>query len=339
MKKIKTAFIYKPSNPYMSKTAWATTYYHFFMNALNRHADLDMAYFPAEKKFDVSKLRDKFDIILLWENHPWGSPDELSGIQNLDIPVICRINDAHDAKIKGKIDYHEKYKIDHYFGYLPERFFYKYYPKNFKYKVIFYGVEPKLYENLTPYSKRIKKKILCSGAAATTKFSSRLRDIIRGNIWRLPASFAGAREQSLWTHYKLRTKCIELPYVDYTSTLQHEYINDKYPLLLMKYSASIAADTVAPVVKYWENPAAGCLTFMEVTEKNQAAILGFEDGKNAIFINEKNYEKKFSDYISDPNNSKWSEIAENGRKYTMNNLTNDIAANSLVNLFKEYTIN
>ena len=339
MKKIKTAFIYKSSNPYMSKTAWATTYYHFFMNALNRHADLDMAYFPAEKKFDVSKLRDKFDIILLWENHPWGSPDELSGIQNLDIPVICRINDAHDAKIKGKIDYHEKYKIDHYFGYLPERFFYKYYPKNFKYKVIFYGVEPKLYENLTPFSKRIKNKILCSGAVATTKFSSRLRDIIRGNIWRLPASFAGAREQSLWTHYKLRTKCIELPYVDYTSTLQHEYINDKYPLLLMKYSASIAADTVAPVVKYWENPAAGCLTFMEVTEKNQAAILGFEDGKNAIFINEKNYEKKFSDYISDPNNSKWSEIAENGRKYTMNNLTNDIAANSLVNLFKEYTIN
>ena len=323
MKKIKTAFIYKPSNPYMSKTAWATTYYHFFMNALNRHADLDMAYFPAEKKFDVSKLRDKFDIILLWENHPWGSPDELSGIQNLDIPVICRINDAQDAKIKGKIDYHEKYKIDHYFGYLPERFFYKYYPKNFKYKVIFYGVEPKLYENLTPYSKRIKKKILCSGAAASTKFSSRLRYIIRG-------------EQSQWKHYKLRTKCIELPYVDYTSTLQHEYINDKYPLLLMKYCTSIAACSSFPVIKYWESTAAGCLTFMEVTEKNQANILGFNDGKNAIFINEKNYEKKLSDYISDPNNAKWSEIAENGRYYTMNNLTNDVASNSLVEIFREY---
>ena len=325
MKKIKTAFIYKPSNPYMSKTAWATTYYHFFMNALNRHADLDMAYFPAEKKFDVSKLRDKFDIILLWENHPWGSPDELSGIQNLDIPVICRINDPQDTT-KGKIDYHEKYKIDHYFGYLPERFFHKYYPKNFKYKVIFYGVEPKLYENLTPYSKRIKKKILCSGAAASTKFSSRLRYIIRG-------------EQSQWKHYKLRTKCIELPYVDYTSTLQHEFINDKYPLLLMKYCTSIAACSSYPVIKYWESTAAGCLTFMEVTEKNQANILGFEDGKNAIFINEKNYEKKLSEFISDPKNTKWSEIAENGRKYTMNNLTNDNAANSLVNLFKEYTIN
>ena len=323
MKKIKTAFIYKPSNPYMAKTAWATTYYHFFMNALNRHADLDMAYFPAEKKFDVSKLRDKFDIILLWENHPWGSPDELSGIQNLDIPVICRVNDAHDAIKKGKIAYHEKYKIDHYFGYFSDRFFHEYYPKNFKYKVIFYGVEPKLYENLTPYSKRIKKKILCSGAAASTKFSSRLRYIIRG-------------EQSQWKHYKLRTKCIELPYVNYTSTLQHEYINDKYPLLLMKYCTSIAAHSLYPVIKYWESTAAGCLTFMEVTEKNQANILGFEDGKNAIFINEKNYEKKLSDYISDPNNAKWSEIAENGHHYTMANLTNDIASNSLVEIFKEY---
>jgi len=323
MKKIKTAFIYKPSNPYMSKTAWATTYYHFFMNALNRHPELDMAYYPAEKKFDVSKLRDKFDIILLWENHPWGSPDELSGIQSLDMPVICRINDAHDAKTKGKIVYHEKYKIDHYFGYLPERYFHKYYPKNFKYKVIFYGVEPKLYANLTPFSKRIKDKILCSGAAASKKLSFRFKDILRG-------------DRSMWKHYKLRTKCIELPYVDYTTTLQHEYINDKYPLLLMKYSSSIAASSIFPVIKYWESTAAGCLTFMEVTEKNQANILGFKDGENAIFINEKNFENKFADYISDQNNPKWFEIAENGRNYTMNNLTNDVATNSLVELFKEY---
>jgi len=326
MKKIKTAFIYKQSNPYMSKTAWATTYYHFFMTALNRHQELEMSYFPAEKIFDTSKLRDKFDIILLWENHSWGSPDELVGISDLNIPVICRINDAHDAKIKGKIAYHEKYKIDHYFGYLPETFFYKYYPKNFKYKEIFYGVEPDLYKNLTPFSKRIKEKILCSGAAGSKKISFRLKDMLRG-------------EQSLWKHYHLRTKCIELPYVDYTTTLQHEYINDKYPHLLMKYSAAIASHSLYPVIKYWENTAAGCLTFMEVTEKNQANVLGFQDGKNAIFINEKNYQNKFSEYISDPNNPKWIEIAEDGQKYTMEHLTNDVAANVLVSLFKEYVSN
>ena len=250
MKKIKTAFIYKKSNPYMSQTAWATTYYHFFMNALNRHDELEMTYFPAENEFDAAKLKNKFDIILLWENHPWGTPDVLHGISDLNIPVICRINDAHDAKIKGKIDYHEKYKIDYYFGYMPEPFFYKYYPKNFKYKEIFYGVEPDLYQNLTPYSERIEKKILCSGAAANKKVSSRLKDVLRG-------------EQSLWKHYKLRTKCIDLPYVDYTTTLQHEYINDKYPLLLMKYRGSIASHSLYPVIKYWESAAAGCVTFMD----------------------------------------------------------------------------
>ena len=75
---------------------------------------------------------------------------------------------------------------------------------------------------------------------------------------------------------------------------------------------------------------------MEMTEKNQAEILGFKDGENAIFINENNYQQRFADFLSDPENSKWEEIAQNGREYTINNLTNDIAANSLVELFKEY---
>ena len=321
MKKIKTAFIYKPSNPYMSKTAWATTYYHFFMNALNRHTELEMAYFPAEKQFDVSKLRGKFDIILLWENNSWGSPDELNGIQNIDIPVICRVNDAHDAKMKGKIPYHEKYKIDHYFGYLQEPFFHKYYPSSFKYKEIFYGVEPKLYENLTPFSARIKDKILCSGAAASTSVIYRLKDIRRG-------------AQSLWKLYKLRTKCIELPYVDYTPALQHKYVNDYYPKLLEKYSASIAATTYHPNIKYWENAAAGCLTFMEITKLNRGSFLGYRDGESCIFINQKNYERKFEEYLSDPKNPKWKDIANTGREFTFQNYTNDKAVDSLIELMQ-----
>lgn len=323
--KIRVAFIYKESNPYMSGKAWATTYYHFFMDALRRHPELEMSYFPAESSFDTLKLKNNFDAILLWENHPWGTPDELIGIKNLDIPVVCRINDAHDAIVKGKIQYHEKYKIDHYFGYLPESFFYKYYPKNFKYKVIIYGVESSLYENVTPFSQRIKNKILCSGAAASTKLSTQMFERLM--------RFKG--EMSLYKHYKLRTMCIKLPYVDYTATLQHEYVNDKYPLLLMKYAGSVAAHSLYPVIKYWESTAAGCLTFMEVTEKNRADILGFKDGENAIFINEKNYKKKLEEFIGDPNNSKWEEMAEAGREYTMKNLTNDVAAESLVSIMKE----
>lgn len=324
-KKIRVAFIYKSSNPYMSKKAWATTYYHFFMDALKRNQELDVSYFPAEKSFDTSILKNNFDVILLWENHPWGTPDELIGIKNLNIPVICRINDAHDAKIKGKIAYHEKYKIDYYFGYLPASFFYKYYPKNFKYKVIIYGVEPSLYENLTPFSQRIKNKILCSGAAASTKFHTQLFERI--------VRFRG--ETSMYKHYKLRTMCIKLPYVDYTTTLSHKYVNDDYPKLLAQYCTSIASHSLYPVIKYWESTAANCLTFMEITEKNHADILGFKDNETAIFINEKNYKQKFQEYLEDPNNPKWEQIANAGREYTMANLTNDKAVKSLVELMKE----
>ena len=325
MKKIRVAFIYKSSNPYMSKKAWATTYYHFFMDALKRNEELDVSYFPAEKSFDTSTLKNNFDIILLWENHPWGSPDELIGIENLNIPVICRINDAHDAKIKGKIEYHEKYKIDYYFGYLPESFFYKYYPKNFKYKVIIYGVEPSLYQNLTPFSQRIKNKILCSGAAASTKLTARLfEQIIR---------FRG--ENSMLKHYKLRTMSIKLPYVDYTTTLNHKYVNDNYPKLLGQYQTSIASHSLYPVIKYWESTASNCLTFMEITEKNGAEILGFKNNETAIFINEQNYKQKFEEYLTDPDNSKWEDIANAGREYTMQNLTNDNAVESLVEIMKE----
>ena len=324
-KKIRVAFIYKSSNPYMSKKAWATTYYHFFMDALKRNQELDVSYFPAEKSFDTSILKNNFDVILLWENHSWGTPDELIGIKNLNIPVICRINDAHDAKIKGKIAYHEKYKIDYYFGYLPESFFYKYYPKNFRYKVIIYGVEPSLYENLTPFSQRIKNKILCSGAAASTKISTQLFERI--------VRFRG--ETSMYKHYKLRTMCIKLPYVDYTTTLGHKYVNDEYPKLLAQYCTSIASHSLYPVIKYWESTAANCLTFMEITEKNHADILGFKDNETAIFINEKNYKQKFQEYLEDPDNPKWEQIANAGREYTLTNLTNDKAVESLVQIMKE----
>ena len=309
----------------MSKKAWATTYYHFFMDALKRNQELDVSYFPAEKSFDTSILKNNFDVILLWENHPWGTPDELVGIKNLNIPVICRINDAHDAKIKGKIAYHEKYKIDYYFGYLPESFFYKYYPKSFRYKVIIYGVEPSLYENLTPFSQRIKNRILCSGAAASPKISTQLFErVIR---------FRG--EISMYKHYKLRTMCIKLPYVDYTTTLSHKYVNDDYPKLLAQYRTSIASHSLYPVIKYWESTAANCLTFMEITEKNRADILGFKDNETAIFINEKNYKQKFQEYLEDPDNPKWEQIANAGRDYTMENLTNDHAVESLVDIMKE----
>src|SRR5437660_12927794 len=107
-KKIRVAFIYKEFSDAVSGNYFASTYYHFFMDALIRNEKINITYFPAKNSFDTTILKDKFDIILLCDNHPSGTPDELIGIQELNIPVVCRVNDPHDVHSKGKIKYHEK---------------------------------------------------------------------------------------------------------------------------------------------------------------------------------------------------------------------------------------
>ena len=135
-------------------------------------------------------------------------------------------------------------------------------------------------------------------------------------------------------HYKLRTICNRLPYVVHPLNLKSEYYGNNYPKLLEQYATAIAANTLSPVMKYLEIPAAGCLTFMEMTEKNDGCYLGFKDGETSIFMNEKNYKKKFEEFLNDPDNKKWQEIASAGREHVMSNLTNEKAVESLVKLMR-----
>jgi len=323
-KKIRVAFIYKKSNIFLSLKHFDTTYYHFFMDALKRNSCIDVTYFPSDNEFDTHKLKGKFDIILLYENWNYNVPDKLIGIDKIGIPVIARCGDFHATKKYDIISFHEKYNIDYYFGFSHPDYFYKFYPKKFKYKTIIFGLEKSLYQNISPFDDRKKNKILLSGAIAHRNLSSKLK-------WKLKKPTNG---DSIF-EYKLRTICSNLPYVDYTSTLNHDYIGDKYPLLLEKYQASIASTTNFPTIKYWEIPAAGCLTFMEITKKNNGEYLGFIDDESSIFINEKNYQDKFNEYLENPNLEKWKRIAENGRNHAMKNLNNDIATKELVDLMTE----
>ena len=294
------------------------------MKALNRNNQIDVSNFPTKRSFDTSTLKNNFDVILLWSNNEWGMPDELKNIQSLDIPVIARAADAGDAK--RSINLHKKWKIDYYFGFLDKSFFYELYPSHFKYKTIIFGLESSLYDVVTPFNERIKTRILNSGAIGNTKLISRIINSTRNPKW------------NALTCYKLRTKCVKLPYVDYTPTLNHDYVNDRYPILLQKYAAAIAANSYNPNMKYWEIAASGCLTFMEITKKNRGQFLGYEDGKHAIFINEENYKEKFQEYLDDPENSRWKKIAEAGRDYTLKNFNNDTAVSSLVKLIKSLSV-
>ena len=144
------------------------------------------------------------------------------------------------------------------------------------------------------------------------------------------------QKRSAWYFYKLRTKCNYLSYVDHSSIQGNNYPNTNYPEYLSQYRAAIAATTYYPTQKYLEIPAAGCLAFMEFTKINDGSYLGFVDNETAIFINEKNYERKFENFLADPDNPKWEEIATKGRQYVLENLSNDQATNSLVKLMREF---
>ena len=318
---LRVAFIYEKSNIFLSGTHFDNIYYNFFINALKRNSSIQVTDYPTEKEsFDTKILKDNTDIILLFTNNEFGMPKKLIGIQELDIPVISMLGDPGVAK--QSIPYHKKFKIDYYFHFLHESFVHELYPLNFKYKQIIFGVEPTLYDKVTPFKNRIKNKILNSGAIGNTKFISRIINSIRNPKW------------NALQCYNLRTKCSTLPYVDYTPTLNHKFVNDQYPVLLQKYAAGIAANSINPNVKYWEISAAGCLTFMEITKKNKGRFLGYEDGKTAIFINENNYQEKFQEFLSDPDNPKWEKIANAGRDYTLKHFSNDVGVSSLVDLMK-----
>jgi len=326
-RKIRISFIYKDCLS-LSERNFFTQHRNLFLKALKRNENIDVSYYLCDAVFDVSKIQDKTDVILLYEDQNiWANciPNELLGIKNTNIPVIVKIGDPWSATKYDVKASNEKYKIDGYFGTYASDFFYKYYPTNFKYKCILYGVESSLYQDVMLFEKRIKNRILNSGAVASSKLSNRIF-----------AKFTKGEDDPI-KHYKLRTMCNKLPYVDYTPTLGHEYIGDKYPLLLQKYSTAIAATTDIYTMKYFEMPAAGCLTFMEVTEKNYAKSLGYRDGESAIFINEKNYKEKFQEYLSDTNNPLWKQIASLGREHAMKNFNNDKGVKSLVELIKEFT--
>jgi hypothetical protein len=317
-KKIKTriAFIYSPCET-LTKDYFFTISYHFFMTALKRHPEIEISYISVIDIFDVLDLKGKFDVILLFENRIHCVPKKLINIKKSGIPVIVRVGDLHISKIYDTGNFHDEFNVSAYFGYQHSKNFYNYFPKNYDYQVVLYGLEPSLYKNLKPFSERIPNKILNSGAIGNTKFFSKIINQIRN-------------PENALHHYKLRTKCNKLNYVDYTPTLQHEYVGDKYPLLLEKYMASIAATTINYTTKYFEIPAAGCLSFMEVNNLNGAEKLGFKDFENSVFINEQNYEKKFNEFLETVNDPKWEKIAKSGHEHVMKNLTNDNAVDSLL---------
>ena len=301
--------------------------YHFFSDALPRHPHLDVQFMGHyANRLDVSTIAREYDVVLLPRIDDPTQVMALKGIRDESIPVIGYATDPHTYLKHDMLKMYADLKIDHTFHNFHPATFYKYYPTHIKYTQIPHGVEPRLYETVRPWEERVDDHLAISGILEESRnLPQRLYD-----RWyrKRPAALRPNH------HYKLRTRCSGLPYVVHTRDIFPNQGTDQLPEVLSSFRAAIAATTTVPTTKYMETPAAGCLTFMEVTDQNQAITLGYEDGKTAVFIDESNYQDRFQEYLDDPGDPKWRRIADAGRTYTMNNLTNDTAADKLYSLMR-----
>ena len=296
-----------------------------FIESIRRNRSMDVTQVTCDKRMDLSGMGGDYDIILF----PFVTLDlasKVCGVKDSGIPVVAHSGDPHDPK---KLDMSAAYKRLNialfYARYAPSSF-YKYHPRSSKYETVIWGLEPSLYADLKPYGKRIPDTIVISGVIPDTP------SFARRAFWRYVRRYPP--DLITWNHYRLRTMCARLPYVVHTQTILPGQTGLELPAILSRYRAAIAATTTIPTFKYLEMPAAGCLTFMEITEENDGRYLGYEDGKSAVFIDETNYKSRLREYLDTHSDPKWQEIAQAGQRHTLENLTNDNAAGRLAILMR-----
>ena len=349
---MRITFIYPANDKFYSGKYFDNNYYNFLVRALSEHPDVEYTKLPISREFDATRLRGKTDAVILSAIRNYNMP-KITGLSSLDVPILAKVGDFHDSKRYGTgVKNYDDWRVDCLFNFLPVQYFYDWYPTHMNYKTIFFGVEPSLYRTPKPYDQRIKEQILVSGATDEVdplasrmpylKWLSRSMrySLKRQLIWvrRLTEPNVSLYRKVRYPHhtsyhfYKLRTDCKLLPYV----TDQTKYARDlPYESLLYNYCGAIAATTPFPTIKYWETAAAGCLTFMEITAHNYGDYLGFRDGVNCVTINEGNYTEKFEKFLDNPDS--YAGIADMGRKYAIKNFNNDVAADRLVSLIREFT--
>ena len=285
MNPIKVAMVYSSAHQTLTGTNTIKTHYYFFNCAMHRSKNLEVDYFDSLHRINVSNLERNYDIVLLPEIDIATSL-ALRGIRDCNIPVFGRPHDSHKVLKQDMIGLADSLKVDWCFDFYAPATFYDYYPKRFRYEVVHIGLEPSLYKHEAPWADRTPDRIGISGALDRP-------DLLHKMYYRV--YLKRPKELSSDFHYKLRTKCNKLPYVVHTRDIYRGQGTDQLHGILSMFRSAIAATTTYPTIKYKETPAAGCLTFMEITERNHGSILGYEDGKSAVFIDESNYKERFQE--------------------------------------------
>jgi hypothetical protein len=298
---IKIAFLWKPENYFLSGNNANNVFYHFFMKELNQHPLLNVDYIKVKTGADCRAYKN-YDALLFVNPFEKFTP-RLENMQDLNIPKFAMSGDCHAFELAKPtiLSYGEDIN---YFFITSEKYFYKFFPKEYKYKQIIFGLDPEegIYKDIPSFSGRIENEILNTGLLNPT-------------------------------YHALRIACNGLDYVKYIP--KKEYVGDDFSSLLTRYKAAIAANTLYCTFKPLEVALAGCVPFLEITELNEGFDLGFRDGIDAVFINEDNYKDKFTEYLKTKDDIKWENMANKARKFVLDNYTIKHGVDKLVDYIKE----
>lgn len=322
---IKVAMAYSSGSERLNGKSDIKDEYYFFNHAMYRNKHLEIEYMDTLGRINPSNLEKDYDVLLL-PSIDIASVLALRGIRDCNIPVIAKSSDPHGVLMRNMIGMADSLKIDWFFDIYSTASFYEYYPRHFKYDVVHAGLEPSLCISDVSWNERTPDRIAISGALDKP-------DLMHKLYYRVYLKKPRALSSDF--HYKLRTKCNILPYVVHTRDIYPGQSTDQLHRLLSAFRTAITATTTFPTVKYKETPAAGCMTFMEITERNHGSFLGYKDGKSAIFIDESNYKEKFQEYLDSPDDPRWKQIAQAGRKHALDNLSNDRGVEMLVSIMRK----
>jgi hypothetical protein len=136
--------------------------------------------------------------------------------------------------------------------------------------------------------------------------------------------------------YDFRTWAYRHPDV---SVIAHWIQNRSTPMgkhyggFLKEWAGALALCDLYPVVKYYEMPLAGCVTFMQ--HHPELEKLGFHDYNNCVFVNRENFDGRIKEFLNDP--LSYQLVADRGRKLMEENYTAHHFAEYLANKIKEAT--
>lgn len=311
---IKLALLYNKNDKGIHGRHWKRNNYRFFQEELPKHTEIDFYGYPVEDGFDCNRISD-CDVVILWSIREKNlEPMGLKGFKELNCFKITRAPDA------WQIDdcYNQKAKelgIDLVVSFQSPKCQYTYLSKDIPYERFIFGIDTNTYKCPDNWQERRKDVVLSSGVLANIHSPRR------------------------W-FYHFRTNCSQLPYIHHvnkpnTNEIEYKYLGTDYWRLLTQFRAAISCMSFTSVLKYFEIPMCGCLMFAEVTRFNQIAEMGFEDGRNCIYIDKDNCEQRFKKFLGDPDNPKWKQIADAGRQLVLDNYTNEKEVDRFVQTIKK----